>query len=154
MSMRFHPYFLAFSLVLLLIESRATATAQTREIDSLRIILREPTLHDTTRTNTLLQLARRLYSQNAAEMERTAREALSIAERNNFQRGIADGLLQIGRSMHVRSRYTEGMDYIAQARQISEDIRDTAGIAAALHASANTYLDQANYDEEIGRAHV
>ena len=149
MSMRFHECFFAFFFVLLLIGSKTSASAQTREIDSLRAILREPTLHDTTRTNTLLQLARRLYSQNAAEMERTAREALSIAERNQFQRGIADGLLQIGRSMHVRSRYTEGMDFIAQARQISEDIRDTAGIAAALHASANTYLDQANYDEAL-----
>lgn len=149
MPKRLYLWLFALIAVPLLQHGMTSATAQIRDIDSLRTVLRQPTLHDTTRTLTLLQLARRLYSQNAADMERTAREALSIAERSGFQRGIADGLLQIGRSMHVRSRYTESMDYILQSRQISEETRDTAGIASALHAAANTYLDQANYEESL-----
>lgn len=149
MPTRSHLWLFALMLFPLLLQGRTSASAQTREIDSFRLALRQPAQHDTVRIQTLLQLARRLYSQNAVEMERTAREALSIAERSGFQRGIADGLLQIGRSLHVRSRYTESMDYIMQARQISEEIRDTSGIASALHSAANTYLDQANYDEAL-----
>jgi class 3 adenylate cyclase/tetratricopeptide (TPR) repeat protein len=149
MPKRLYLWLFASVVIPLLLQGMASASAQIRDIDSLRTVLRQPALHDTTRALTLLQLARRLYSQNAVEMERTAREALSIAERSGFQRGIADGLLQIGRSMHVRSRYAESMDYTLQARQISEEIRDTAGIASAFHASANTYLDQANYDEAL-----
>ncbi len=141
-----------FSLVFalfLIVGNGGNLAAQTREIDSLQTILRETILSDTARVKVLLQLARRLYSQNADQMERTAREALNLAERKGFQEGIADGLLQIGRSLHIRSRYAEGMDYIVQAKQLFEEIQDTSGMASAFHAIGNTFLDQANYDDAL-----
>lgn len=149
MHIRFSWCLLAFALMVITVHSRIPLRGQTHAIDSLRTLIRQPSQPDTTKILLLLQLARRLYSQNAVEMERTAREALNLAERKGFQRGVADGLLQIGRSLHVRSRYTEGMDYITQAKQLFEEIHDTLGIASTYHATANTYLDQANYDEAL-----
>ncbi|MCU0428179.1 MAG: tetratricopeptide repeat protein [Candidatus Kapabacteria bacterium] len=136
-------------LLVLALQNTAPALAQTRDIDSLQALLLRTPEQDTMRVQMLLELARLLYSQNPTQMERVAREALNIAERKGFQKGIANGMLQIGRSLHVRSRYAEAMDYVTQANNIFETLRDTAGIASTLHATGNVYLEQANYDDAL-----
>lgn len=140
---------LSVILLVLLAQNTADIIAQTREIDSLQTLLKSTLQHDTTRIHILLDLARLLYSQNPAQMERVSREALNISERAGYQKGIANGLLQVGRSLHVRSRYTEAMDYINQAKERFDGLHDTSGIAATFHATGNIHLEQANYDDAL-----
>jgi class 3 adenylate cyclase len=119
--------------------------AQTREIDSLKAALQQP-LHDTNRVNTLILLARRLYSTNPAQMDTVAHTALRLAERVGHERGIAHALLQIGRSYATRSRFAEGLEMIEQARPLFEEMRDTVGLSGSLHGLGNIYSDQAKYE--------
>jgi adenylate cyclase len=124
------------------------ANAQIREIDSLKTLLQQP-LQDTTRVKTLVLLARRLYNTNPSEMDSIAHTALRIAERSGYERGIAESLLQIGRSFVVRGRLAEGLDFIQKARPLFEEMRDTFGVSSTAHALGNIYLDQANYETAL-----
>lgn len=122
--------------------------AQLREIDSLQSALKKP-LQDTARVNTLISLARRLYNANPTKMDTIAHEALSLSERVGYERGIANALLQIGRSYAVRGRYDEGADFILKARTLFEELRDTIGISGTWHSLGNIYNDQTRYEAAL-----
>lgn len=122
--------------------------AQTREIDSLKSLLSK-SLQDTTRVNTLNLIARRLYNFNVVEMDSIAHESLRLAERIGFERGLAEAMLQIGRSYQARGRISEAINFVQQARTIFEERKDSLGLGASYHALGNIYLDQAKYEDAL-----
>ncbi|TAE25514.1 MAG: hypothetical protein EAZ92_12150 [Candidatus Kapaibacterium sp.] len=122
--------------------------AQTTDIDSLKVVLQKP-LPDTSRVQTLLTLAKRLYAVDPAEMDTVAHKALRLSERIGFERGISGALLQIGRSFASRGRSEEAREYVEKARQLATEMNDTLTLSASWHALGNVALDQAQYEAAL-----
>lgn len=65
------------------------ATAQSKEIDSLRKVLEMPSLSDTSKVNTLNLLARHLRNTQVMVSLQLAKEAYALAVKNNYTKGVA-----------------------------------------------------------------
>src|SRR4051812_373045 len=90
------------------------AAAQTHKIDSLQIILK--TLpSDTNRVKTLLALCRMYSVSNTEEMERSAQEALLLAQRIHFEKGEASSNIYIARFYNKTANAPKAIEFLLKA---------------------------------------
>lgn len=127
-----------FYLLVLLLTAAAPARSQQwiaqLKPDSLQKVLQ--TARDTQRVNTLNLLGRRhLYvEQDMArihEVKALADEALALAQKLRYPRGIANSLLNQGIIAVFRGNYTEGLTALNTARRLSRQSGDRFALAAA-----------------------
>jgi signal transduction histidine kinase/uncharacterized protein HemY len=121
--------------------------AQTQRLDSMRTLLQTQALDDTTRVNTLNDLAFALVLSSPDQTEKCARQALALAQTIGFKRGLADANRQIGTSFWQRSRFVEAMQSYTTALHICQEIGDKNGLGGVLNNIAITYSREGKYAE-------
>jgi class 3 adenylate cyclase len=151
-------------LIFILLFSSLTigSTAQTRQADSLKLILKS-SREDTLKVNTLISLSGSLVKTDAKEALRYANEAKVLAEKLDFQRGQAYALKSIGMGYYFQGNYIETLLYWQQSLSVFQSIGDKLGIANMLNnlgavnfnegddeKAIQYYLESLRVSEEIG----
>src|SRR5690606_8092099 len=88
--------YLLFLLLLWLMPQFNSIVAQNKQLDSLRNVL--PGSKDTTRVNVLNEIAYSLYRDDASEAIRIASEAIALAKKISYPKGLALSYDLMGRS--------------------------------------------------------
>ncbi len=97
-------------------------------IDSLQKVLNSR-VADTVKVQTLLSLSKFYFSSKPEEAVRLALQAKTLSEKNNFQKGIALSLKNLGLAYAVQSKFFEALQSWQQAQGIYNSIGDKAGVA-------------------------
>ncbi|KPK84405.1 MAG: hypothetical protein AMS27_10035 [Bacteroides sp. SM23_62_1] len=113
-------------------------SAQLSEIDSLRTLL-AASREDTVKVNILLTLSSNLYRLSPAEAIQLSTEAKELAEKLDFQRGVATALKYIGMGHYIQGHYSETINFWQHSLTAFESINDTAGIANMLNNLGAVY---------------
>lgn len=122
--------------------------AQERAVDSLRTVLaRAP--EDSLRVKTLLALAAQLNFRDALSAMRYAEQALELARRLRYERGIALSQNAFGVAARIQGLYAVAASYHFDALKKSETLADTQGIARALHNIGRVYEVQRENDKAL-----
>jgi CheY-like chemotaxis protein/tetratricopeptide (TPR) repeat protein len=85
--------------------------------------------------------------QNNAEMAAT--KALELAQKNNFDAGKADALMNLGIIAHTRFDYTNAMNYFVEALRIKDATGDKMGIAIAKNNIGKVFFLQRNEENAL-----
>lgn len=122
--------------------------AQERTVDSLHTALANVP-EDSTRVKTLLTLASELNFRNALSAMRYAEQALELARRLKYERGIALSQNAFGVAARIQGLYAVAASYHFDALKKSEALADTQGIARALHNIGRVYEVQRENDKAL-----
>ena len=139
-----------YSKIILLFTSLAiyiTASTQNRAIDSLQVVLRNQG-GDTNKVNTLNNLSYELRQLDNKKALQYAGEAILLAEKLNFQKGIAIANLNNGFA-YFDQDYTESLKYFLEALKVSKEIDYKTGIADSYNNIARCNSILGNYPEAI-----
>ncbi|OJJ21295.1 hypothetical protein BKI52_12085 [marine bacterium AO1-C] len=104
-----------------------TASAQ-KKIDSLKNII-DQALQDTNQVKTLYAYADAFRLKNAIDFKRYIDQGLTLAEKLDFQQGLAEGYRRTGTYYRMQSNYEEGAVYFLKALKIFERLKNQMGIA-------------------------
>lgn len=118
-------------------------------IDSLKIILQDLE-QDSNRVNTLNVISKqffRLYSYQDAR--HYAEEALMIAEKLKYKKGIADSYINFGRINFGLFKYSEALDDINISLKLYSELYDKNGISTAHANIAAIYIKQGFFDAAL-----
>src|SRR5690606_40435507 len=99
-------------LILLCTISLQLAAQQT---DSLTTALENSLLHDTTRVMILNELSAQVWGADPAKARDYATEALNLAKKLNFTKGLADAYSEICRYYWSQTEYDKSTDYALMA---------------------------------------
>lgn len=99
-----------------------------KNIDSLQNKLANNKAEDTTKVNTLNEIAKNYYAINPNLGLQTGRSALLMAQRINYKQGIALAHNSIGLNYWSMANYSAAMKNLMYSLDIYQEIRDTAGI--------------------------
>lgn len=148
--------------IALLASINIVGLAQTRQADSLKVILKSSN-NDTLRVNTLISLSGSLVKTDAKEALRYANEAKALSEKLDFPRGQAYALKSIGMGYYFQGNYIETLLYWQQSLSVFQSIGDKLGIANMLNnlgavnfnegddeKAIQYYLESLRVSEEIG----
>lgn len=127
-----------------------------RQIDSLLSVLKIQS-SDTAKVNTLLALNKRSIGLNKADdAKRFANEALVLAEKIKFRKGISAAknsigysFIQAGRYFYKRGNFPDGLKEFLSALRVFEKNQFKEGIATALMYVGHVYLSQENYSKAL-----
>ena len=122
--------------------------ASSARIDSLKNILAAP-LTDTSRVNALIDLAREIWVTSPKEARTLASEALGIAERVGFMRGIANAFNTIGVSYFYQGWYDIALEQYQKSLAIRQQIKDIRGVGNSLNNIGLIYSAQGKYDDAL-----
>ncbi len=103
--------------------------AQQEQIDSLEALLVYVTGDE--RIDILNEISRAYWNVSLEKSREYADEALSLAIRENNQKGIADALNRIGNVKYLSGDHEESLDYYTRSLEIREEIGDIDGIIAS-----------------------
>ena len=117
-------------------------------VDSLKNILKT-SIPDTLRVQVLNQLSFRLSGSNPDLGLQYAYEALELAKKNNYERGISKTYNSLGVIMRVKGDYPKSLNYFFQALQIDEKLLDDSETARTLSGIGAVYVKLRNYDKGI-----
>jgi len=131
-------YFLSVTLLFFIV-----AGAQTSELDSLRLVLREQP-SDTNRVNNLLRTAWISRADDPQSAMKDAVEAKELSVKLGFGKGEAMALSTIGVLQYRRGDLTSAAATHLQALRIRERIGDSNGEARSCINLGNIYSDQRN----------
>jgi len=131
-------YFLSVTLLFFIV-----AGAQTNELDSLRLVLREQP-SDTNRVNNLLRTAWISRADDPQSAMKDAVEAKELSVKRGFGKGEAMALSTIGVLQYRRGDLTSAAATHLQALRIRERIGDSNGEARSCINLGNIYSDQRN----------
>src|SRR5258705_6688122 len=94
--------------------SQAVLFAQNKQIDSLLSVLKI-SKEDTSKVNTLIALSKQLrQTGNSTEAKKNAEDAISLAEKINFESGIAGAYNNLGIFYFYQNDYPEALkNYLA-----------------------------------------
>jgi tetratricopeptide (TPR) repeat protein len=118
-----------FLIILVLLISLTCPAQVKKQIDSLRNFI-DHTSNDTLKIKnwnliSMLNSNRGYYIMG----EKAAYEALAIAKKMNYDRGIAKSYYQIGISFSKRNKYDVALEWYAKAIPLYEKAKDTSGLA-------------------------
>lgn len=106
-------------------------------------------LSDSVRVNVLVELSRVLWTSNLEESRKTAIEALTLAERLGYQRGMANALNTIGVTYYYQGWYDIALGYHQRSLAIRKSISDTAGIGHSTNNIGLIYMGQRKHEESL-----
>ena len=114
---------------------------QTKKIDSLKLVL-GVTKEDTSKINILNQLASDFFyivgdSKSALSY---AEDALALAEKNHFKKGIRNAYDNMGDANFLQNNYAEARRFYKLTLTISEEMNDKKGMAYAYKQIGATYV--------------
>ncbi|GAB4126969.1 MAG: hypothetical protein OHK0045_13400 [Raineya sp.] len=117
-------------------------------IDSLKNALKSP-LPDIQKVKILNQLSFRLSGNNPDLGLAYAQQALYLANKINYERGISKSYNSLGVVMRVKGDYPKSLQYFFQALQIDEKLQDDRETARTLSGIGAVYVKLRNYDKGI-----
>lgn len=136
--------------------------SQSFQIDSLKAVV-ESSTDDTVKVNNLLFLSTKFYRTSTSDATRYASQAKELAERINYQKGVAYALKSMGMAYYVVDDYAEVLLYWQQSLNTFEEIGDKLGYANMLNnlgavnfnggddaKAIDYYLRSLKVSEEIG----
>jgi tetratricopeptide (TPR) repeat protein len=119
----------SFFIILIVFISLALSAQVKRHLDSLRDVI-DHTNNDTLKIRNWNQIS--LLNSNRGYYilgEKAAYEALGIAKKMNYDRGIAQAYYYIGISFSKRNKYDVALEWYSKAIPLYEKARDTSGLA-------------------------
>ncbi len=124
--------------------------AQTRKIDSLKNVLAQTKLPDTTRVKVLNQLHKAYFSTaRFNEADSVARVALTIAQRIADKLLIGQSITNIGNVLYAKGKYSEALGHYFDALKIQEEVGNKLGMGPPLNNIASIYRLQGRYKESL-----
>ncbi len=119
-----------------------SATAQRTTIDSLKNIL--ASTGDTSRVNALNALGLEIYSSSSTEAQRYAVEAIALAEKINYQKGLAVAYRVLGITQHVQSHYVQAIESFNKSIAVAATLPDPSLKASILNNLGMAYYQQSD----------
>ena len=116
--------------------------------DSLENLL-TTNLSDSVRVDVLVDLARALWANKLEDSRKIAVEALTLAERLGYQKGIANALNTIGVTYYYQGWYDIALGYHQKSLAIRKSLNDTAGIGHSTNNIGLIYMGQRKYEESL-----
>ncbi len=135
-------------LLLFVIVSISYSNAQTGNRDSIKQLLQNDK-EDTSRVLHLADLSFE-YSESKPDTTMTlALEALSLANRIGFEKGVAVSLNRVGNAYHSLGNYPKAMEVFLQALRINEKINNADGKQKNLGNIGLIYAEQEDYRQAL-----
>ncbi|MEM8567498.1 MAG: tetratricopeptide repeat protein [Bacteroidota bacterium] len=131
-----------------LIFCKSQSNAQSIQIDSLQTLLTDMP-GDTTRVNTLIELAFEYRVIKAEEMLSYALEAETLAQTLGFDKGVAQATRNIGLAHKYLGNYDSAIYFSTEALRLASEIDLLQIQADALNTMSTTYMATSRYDEAI-----
>ena len=97
--------------------------------------------------NELNRLSTKLLDNAPAKAYEYSKQALEISEQNNFKRGMAEAMTNLGFYYQDQANYASALDYFLGARRLYTEINDTLMIARSYRHLGGFYRQQALYNE-------
>ncbi len=132
-------------LTLILLFLGVFAFPQNDEVDSLKTILATLKV-DTLKVNTLNEMAEIVHRSAPDEAIKYSSEAKVLAEKTNFQKGLADAYKYIGLGNYMQANYAEAFKNWEFSLQIYEILGDDGNIARILGNQGSIYY---SYGENV-----
>lgn len=118
--------------------------AQTRAIDSMRTLL-QTQQSDTDRVKTLNYIGHAIHTSKPEQTELYAREALALAQKVGYRRGLAEAYRIVGLSLWARARPIEALEALTTSLNIFREIGNKSGMGDVYNNIALVYYLQGNY---------
>jgi tetratricopeptide (TPR) repeat protein len=119
--------------------------AQDKVTDSLKKIIRQGK-EDSLKVDAYNLLSNRiLLSGNFDSSKLLAENAVELAKKINYKKGIANGYNRIGNVFNMKSDFQKSIDFYTQSIKIKQEINDKRGIAAGYNNIGNSYQKMGNY---------
>ncbi len=125
-----------------------TLIAQDSRVDSLKLLLSSQA-QDTSRVNTLNEIANAIHRANPDEAIRYGTEARKIAELLNFPKGEALAYKNMGLGYYMQGEYTEAFRYWEPSLKIFEELGDVQMVANLLNNMGAIYFHTGKSVEAI-----
>lgn len=122
--------------------------AQEAPIDSLLNLLKT-SMADTTKVNVLNNLFLQYEFEDVEKAEKYLKEALELAEKSNYQKGLATAYVYSGYFEEDKSNYSSALTNYEIALAIYSKIGDKIGTAQAYNSIGNIYERQGKYPEAL-----
>ena len=90
-----------------------------------------------------------IADQKLNEAETAASKALELAQKNSFDFGKSDALINLGLIAHTRFDYTNAMNYFVEALRIKDATGDKVGIAIAKNNIGKVFFLQRNEENAL-----
>jgi signal transduction histidine kinase len=142
-------YFIPFLVCFLAVSFSVFAQKETDEVDSLQTLLENAELHDTVRTNLLSRLSFVYRSNLPAKSLKYAQEALHLAQKIGYKKGIANALADMGNFNLQIGDYAKAIDYTLQALKIDEEIGNLKGISRDKNNLGAAYDSKGEIDRAL-----
>jgi adenylate cyclase len=124
------------------------AYGQSKTIDSLKNVL-SVSEEDTNKVNTLLDLSVNLLNSDISAAQDYATQAKDLAEKLNFQKGLAIAFKNLGLSYYIQSKYVETLGYWTQSLLVFEKAGDNNGISNILNNIGAVYNVKGDDDKAL-----
>ncbi len=115
--------------------------------DSLEQVL--PNLQGAERVDALTQLTRLNSRRNHERAFEFANEAIELAQKINYEKGIADALLHKSTAYYFLSDYNAAIGYLKQSLEIREKLKDTVMISDAYNKVAINSRMLGNFEDAL-----
>ncbi len=118
---------------------------QNRIIDSLELALESHISMDQSRVDLLNELA---YSTRRSDLDRScdcAAQAKELAEKLNYEKGLATSFNGLANCFYLRSDYLEAFNFFEKAERLFKEIGDQSGLSFSLNGTGMAHLRQGNY---------
>ena len=113
--------------------------AQNAKLDSLENCLKNRSLEDTLKVNLLNESAYYLYKSDSAKAFRYTNEAVELAGKLNFRKGLAKSYYVIGLSLSYHESVKHALEYYLKALKIAEEINSKKDLVNYLNVSGVSY---------------
>lgn len=114
--------------ILFFLLSGVIVSAQNTQLDSLNAVL-DSQDEDTSKVHTLNQIAATVYRTDTDEAIRFSTEAIKLAGKINFQKGLAMAYKNLGLGAYMQGNYTEAFKNWETSLGLFEELGDDQGIA-------------------------
>ncbi len=125
------------------------ANAQTVAIDSLTRLLDAHHQNDTTKVNLLNETAYAYWNVLPAKTEAMAKDALILAQKLDYKKGIAEANRVIGIGTWMQGNYEKTSEYAFEALRIYQEIGSQEGLAKVYSLIGVVYDDQNQYEKAL-----
>jgi class 3 adenylate cyclase len=117
--------------------------AQDQPVDSLKAVI-ETLKDDSIKVNTLNELSYSFWDTNPDMSIMYAMEAMDMAYKVNFRKGVAYALKNMGMAYFAKSDYISVLEYWQQSLAVFDSIGDRVGVSNILNNIGSVYFDQSD----------
>jgi class 3 adenylate cyclase len=128
--------------------SALISLSQTSPTDSLKSII-DASKEDTVKVNSLIALSGKLSRTAPSEAIQYAQMARELAEKINYQKGLAYALKSIGMAYYFEGNYAEVVVYWQQSLDVFQQNRDMLGVANMLNNLGAVHFNKGNDDKAV-----